>query len=121
MEKKISQKALNDKLRANYMALVRESLEQLEEDILVVNSNEFAIPCVDEGGNDNFITIKFSVPTGSRDGEPYDGYALANEYAAKVAERAEKAKAAAEAKAKKIARDKTKREKLAQSKAEHNT
>ena len=119
MEKKISQKALNEKIRSKYMALIKESLEQLEEDILLTASNEFAIPCVDEAGNDSFITIKFSVPTGSRDGEAYDGYAVAEEYTAKLAEKEEKAKALAEAKAKKIARDKANREKLAKSKAEH--
>lgn len=121
MAEKISQKSLNDKLRLTYMNKVRESLEQLEEEILVVASNEFAIPCLDEQGNDSFLTIKFSVPTGSRDGEAYDGYAMADEYASKLAEKAEKAEQARIAKEKKIARDKANREKLAQSKADHTT
>ena len=51
------------------------------------------------------MTVK--VPTGSRDGEAYDGYAMAEEYRLKVAEKAEKARKAAEAKAKKIAKDDT--------------
>jgi len=116
----ISQKSLNDTLRARYMELVRESLAQLDEELLLVNSNEFAIPCIDGGGNDSFVTIKFSVPTGSRDGDAYDGFALADEYKAKLAEKEKLAKERADAKAKKIARDKANREKLAKSKAEHN-
>jgi len=120
MEKKISQKSLNDAVRSHFMQLVRESLEQIDEQILVVNSNEFAIPTLDGNGNDTFVTIKFSVPTGSRDGDAYDGYALADEYKTKLADKAEKAEKAKIAKEKKIARDKANREKLAKSKAEHS-
>lgn len=119
MAEKISKKALNDKLRLTYMALVRESLEQLDEDILVVASNEFAIPCVDDAGNDSFITIKFTVPTGSRDGYAYDGYTEADAYKAHLTEKAEKAEKARLEKEKKIARDKANREKLAASKKAH--
>ena len=80
--------------------------------MLTTNSNEFALPCVDEEGNDEFLVLTFKVPTGSRDGE-------AESYAMKATEKAEKAKAAAEAKAKKIARDKAIREQKAKAKAEH--
>jgi len=121
MEKKISQKSINDKLRNKYIALIKESLEQLEEEILITASNEIAIPCVDNGGNDNFVVIKFSVPTGSRDGEPYDAYAVADEYKAHCEEMEEKAKMAKLAKEKKMAQDKARREKLAQSKSDHTT
>jgi len=117
----MTQKALNDKVRAKFMALVKESLEQLEEEILIVNSNEFAIPTLDEENNDTFITIKFSVPTGSRDGDAYNGYELAEEYTKKVAEKKALAEKKAEEKAKKMARDKANREKLAESKAKHNS
>ena len=50
------------------------------------------------------------VPTGSRDGEPYDGYAKAEDYALKMKLKEEKAKEAKIAKEKKIARDKQMRE-----------
>ena len=46
-----SKKQLHEALRARYMALVREILEGKDEEILVTNSNEYAIPCVDEEGN----------------------------------------------------------------------
>jgi len=115
----MAQKALNDKLRNKFMDLIKQSFEQLGEEILIVGSNEFAIPTLDEQNNDAFITIKVSVPTGSRDGEAYDGYALAEEYTKKVAEKNALAEKKAEEKAKKMAKDKANREKLALSKANH--
>lgn len=111
-------KALRDELRARYLTAVENALVANGEDVLVVGSNEFAIPCVDGEGNDEFVVITVKVPTGSRDGDAYDGYAMAEEYRMKLAERAEKAKARAEAKAKKIARDKAQREAKAKAKAE---
>ena len=53
--------------------------------------------------------ITFKVPTGSRDGDAYDGYSVAEEYAIKQKLKAEKAIAAAKAKEKKIAKDKAKK------------
>lgn len=113
-----SKKQLHEALRAQYMALFREFLESKDEEVLQTNSNEFALPVVDEENNDEFLVITFKIPTGSRDGDAYDGYGEAEAYALHVAEKAEKAKAAAEAKAKKIARDKAEREAKAKAKTE---
>lgn len=115
----VSKKQLHDNLRARYMNAVKEFFEEKGEEVLRTNSNEFAFPCVDDEGNDEFVVLTFKVPTGSRDGEAYDGYGEAEGFAMKTAEKAEKAKAAAEAKAKKIARDKAAREAKAKAKAEH--
>lgn len=114
-----SKKSLHDSLRAQYIARISEYLTAQGEEVLVTGSNEIALPCVDSEGNDEFLVLTFKVPTGSRDGDAYDGYAMAQEYAMKTAEKAEKAKANAEAKAKKIARDKAQREAKAKAKAEH--
>ena len=114
-----SKKALHEALRKKYMEAIKAFLEQNGEEVLTTNSNEYALPCVDEEGNDEFLVLTFKVPTGSREGDPYDGYGEAEDYAAKTAEKAEKAKAAAEAKAKKIAKDKAEREAKAKAKAEH--
>ena len=84
---------IRDNLRNRYMTAVREFLTQAGEEVLETNSNEFAIPCVDEKGNDEFIVVSFKIPVGSRDGDPYDGYAMAEDYAMKKAEKAEKAAA----------------------------
>ena len=66
-------------------------LKENDEDVLRTNSNEVAIPCVDEEGNEKFVVFVVKVPTGSRDGEEYDGYAVAESYALKLKEKAEKA------------------------------
>ena len=115
-----TKKQLHEEIRNRYLALISEYLTAQGEEILRVKSNEIAIPCLDEDGNEEFIVMTFKVPTGSRDdGEAYDGYGMAEQYAESVAEKEEKAKAEAEKKAKKIARDKAMREQRAKAKAEH--
>ena len=110
-------KNTNDALRAQYLDLITALLTGAEEEVLRVKSNEIAIPCVDAEGNDSYVVITVKVPTGSRDGEPYDGYGEAQSYALSVKQKAEKAKADAEKKAKKIERDRAYRAKQAENKA----
>ena len=102
-----TQKSLNDALRALYVERVNKCLST-EDEVLVVGANELAIPVVDTDGNEKWIVISVKVPTGSRDGDSYDGYAMAEDYclrqkdkAAKAAERERKtAERQAKAKAK---------------------
>ena len=115
-----SKKSLHDALRAKYIERVSKFLADAGEEVLITGSNEIALPCVDSEGNDEFIVITFKVPTGSRDGDAYDGYSMAEDFKIKTAEKAEKAKIAAEKKAKKIAQDKKMREEKARAKAEHS-
>ena len=113
-------KQLDEALRNKYLDLFIQFLTEQGEEVLRVKSNEIAIPTLDEERNDKFVKIAVSVPTGSRDdGEAFDGYGMATQYAEKVKADEEKAKAEAEKKAQKIARDKAKREALAKAKAEH--
>ena len=116
-----SKKQLHEGIRNKFMTAVIGWLTEDEgEEVLRVKSNEIAIPTVDEEGNEEFMVITFKVPTGSRDdGEAYDGYGVAEQYAQSVAEKEAKAKADAEKKAKKIERDKAQREAKAKAKAEH--
>lgn len=115
-----TKKQLHEGIRNKYLALITEFLTEQGEEVLKVKSNEIAIPCLDEEDNEEFIVLTFKVPTGSRDdGEAYDGYGIAEQYAESVAEKEAKAKAEAEKKAKKIAKDKAMREQRAKAKAEH--
>lgn len=115
-----TKKQLHEGIRNKYLALITDYLTEQGEEVLKVKSNEIAIPTLDEEGNEEFIVLTFKVPTGSRDdGEAYDGYGVAEQYAEKVKADEEKAKAEAEKKAKKIAKDKTQREAKAKAKAEH--
>lgn len=115
-----SKKQLHEAIRNGFMTKVSEWLAEQGEEVLRTKSNEIAIPCLDEEGNDEWCVITFKVPTGSRDdGEAYDGYGMADEYTAKEADKREKAAEAQAKKEAKIARDKAQREAKAKAKAEH--
>jgi hypothetical protein len=100
------------------MEAIAKLLTEQGEEVLRTNSNEIAIPTLDEDGNEEFLVLVFKVPTGSRDGDAYDGYSMAEDYAMKVRDKAEKAEKAKAEKEKKIARDKAMREQKAKAKAE---
>lgn len=105
-----NKKQLREAIRAQYMEKVKAFLVGQDDEVLRVGSNEFAIPVVREDGEEDYIVLTFKMPTGSRDGEGYDGYAMAEDYVFKCEEKRKKAEAAAKAKAKKIERDKKMRE-----------
>ena len=110
-----SRKILRESVKAEYVAQLSEFLDNAGEEVLRVGSNEIAFPVTDAEGNEDFIVLTVKIPTGANKGtEPYDGYAMAEEYQMKQEAKAEKAKKNAEAKAKKIARDKAYREKKAE-------
>ena len=99
-------KVLNEEIKIRFLEGVSEHLTNVGEEVLRVGSNEIALPVVDEDGNEKWLVLTFKVPTGSRDGDAYDGYAMAEDYEMKLKEKAEK-QAAKDAKA---AKDKAKRE-----------
>lgn len=108
-----------DSVRSAFMAKIRESLEQDGNEILQTGSQEIAIPIVsDDHEDEGWLVITFKIPKGSRDGDIYDGYSMAEDYKLKQAEKAEKKRIAAEKKAAKIAKDKKMREEKAKLKAE---
>lgn len=101
-----------DKERDIFMKKIREFLTDGEttEEVLTTGSNEMCIPITGEDGEEGYLVLIFKIPTGSRDGEAYDGYEVAKDYAFHLEEKARKDKERAEAKAKKIERDKKLRE-----------
>lgn len=100
-------KQLRDNLRAYWCEIFEEFLKDLDEEVLRTASNEFAIPVVDAEGGEHFLVVTLKIPSGSRDGDAYDGYAVAQDYAMKCEER----KAKAEEKARKDAERKAKKDK----------
>lgn len=102
-----SQKQRDAVVRENFLKTVVDALTNYGSDLEVLRtgSGSIAIPVLDEEQNERYIEITVKVPTGERGGDPYDGYAMAEEYQRKIMAKEEKAKADAEAKAKKIARD----------------
>ena len=98
--------------RPDYLDKLMKFLENEGEDVLRVKSNEIAFPVVGCEDNEDFIVVTVKVPTGANKGqEPYDGYAMAEDYEHHLKQKEIKAKKKAEEKAKKIARDKELREK----------
>ena len=112
-------KATRDALRNSYLEKLTDFLRSNGEEVLITGTNEFALPCVDSEGNDEFVVLTVKVPTGSRDGEPYDGYSMAEDFTMKQAEKARKAEEAAAKKQKKMERDAKARAKKQDSKAAH--
>ena len=115
---KKSNTALNNELKTHYLEKIRVLLEGLDEDVMQVKSNELAFPVVDSEGNEKSIVIVVKVPTGANKGtEPYDPYAMKEEFDLKEKEKKAKAEKLAKAKAEKIAKDKARREAEANIKA----
>lgn len=108
---KVNDKKANDKFRQEILTRVMNHLQHGPdgEDTIQIATNKICFPFVNENGNDEWLTITFSVPTGSRSNEPFDGYEQADEFQ----EKQEKAKIREEkkeqAKQKKIEMDNKKR------------
>ncbi len=99
-----SRKALREMVKSQYMEMLVKMLAE-QEDVGITGSNEFNFPVVDSEGNEDFVVVKVTIPTGSRDGEPYDGYGARNDWEIHLKEKAEKDAKSAADKAKKIERD----------------
>lgn len=99
-----SRKALREMVKSQYMEMLVKILSE-QEDVGITGSNEFNFPVVDSEGNEDFVVVKVTIPTGSRDGEPYDGYGARNDWDIHLKEKAEKDAKSAADKAKKIERD----------------
>ena len=115
---KVTRMVLREEIKTDYIKLLTEILLEKGEEVLRVGSNKIAMPVVDREGNEDFVTITVSIPTGStKDNEPYDGYGEAESYALKLKADEEKAKEKARKKAEKIKRDEEFRRKKAEQKA----
>lgn len=105
-----TKKNVKNELRTIWTEKVAEWLRTNGEDALRVSSNEIAIPVVGSDGNEDFVIFTVKVPIGSRDGEAYDGYAMAEDFKLKQDSKAAKTAEAAKAKEAKKARDEKARE-----------
>jgi len=102
----VSRKVEREFIRKSFLEKVSQYLADCGEEVLLVKSNEIAIPVVGCEGNEDFLVVTFKVPTGANKGtEPYDGYALAEDYVHNLAEKERKAEERKAEKARKIARD----------------
>ena len=102
---KLTRKQLDEAIKVRFLECVTEHLSNAGEEVLRVGSNEIALPVVDAEGEERWLVLTFKVPTGSRDGEEYDGYSMKEDYEMKLTEKAAKAEEAARKKAEKIKKD----------------
>jgi hypothetical protein len=109
-------KQIKEEIKAKYLEDLIFYFEEGDEDVLRVGSNEIAFPIVDENGDEHFLVVTLKIPTGTRDGDPYDGYGLAEDYQMKQEEKKRKAIEAQKKKEAKIERDKAYRQKVAEMK-----
>ena len=97
-------KVLRESIKEEWRDFLEEVIQRRGDETLRTASNEIAVPVVDSEGGEHFIVLTIKIPTGSRDGEAYDGYAAAEDYTmrcnAKAAKQAEKERKAAERKSK---------------------
>lgn len=97
---KLTRKQLDEEIKIRFLNGIVEHLTNCGEEVLRVKSNEIALPVVDNEGEERFLVLTFKVPTGQRDGDPYDGYSEAESYQMAVETKARK-QAEKEAKSKK--------------------
>lgn len=96
-------------IRASIIRMLFDKFSDVE-DCGFIASNSFNFPVVAEDGEEGWVEIVVKVPKGTKD-EEYDGYGRRQQYELDLQEKAEKKAKAEEAKAKKIAKDKARREK----------
>lgn len=104
----MKEKVAIDVFRRKVTERVAEFFRVNGEDVGYVNSNVVNFPVIIDD-MEKWVEVTIKVPKGTKD-EEYEGYSRREDYALKCKEKEEKAKKNAEAKAKKIARDKKRRE-----------
>lgn len=107
-----------DKVRNEVIEKVSEVLSNEGFEVLETGSQEICLPIVGDEQEEGYLVLTFKVPKGSRDGEAYNGYEMAEEWKRKCEEKAQKVAEALRKKNEKIERDRKAREEKARIKAE---
>lgn len=107
----VSLKKMRENAKATIVSQFVDYLSTNGEDVGFEKANKINFPIVLEDGTEDWCVVTVSIPTGANKGtEAYDGYAMREDYEIHLKDKAEKAKKSAEAKTKKIERDKKLRE-----------
>ena len=108
-------------LRSRTLQRVIDFFANEGEDVQQTKTGTVMFPAIDELGNECFLTVTVQIPKGSRDGDPYDGYAEAENYQLETKRKQDEKVAEEIAKQKKIERDKKFREEKEKLKREKET
>lgn len=106
----MTRKQENEKMRNSFIKELMDFIESQGNEAIRIKNNEVAFPIVYENGDEAFMKIAVSIPSGSRDGDIFDAYSLAEEYVINEKKKKEIAERKAEEKQKKIAKDEKQRE-----------
>ena len=106
----MNKKEAVDNLRNKTLERVTNFFSADGEDAQQTKTGAIMFPAIDELGAECFVTITVQIPEGSRDGDPYDGYAEAENYRLETKQKQDEKIAKEAAKQKKIERDKKMRE-----------
>lgn len=81
-----NRRLLDEKIRTQYLEKIKEFLENENEDVLRVKSNEIAFPVVDSEGTEKYLVITFKVPVK----ENYNAYEEEQNYKFELSEKKKK-------------------------------
>lgn len=109
----MNRKTLRENLKSIYVKRLLDFFK--DDDVMQIASNKITMPVVDEEGNEDFIVIQVSIPTGANKGlDVFDGYIEAQAYQEKLKEKEEKKKESERKKQEKIKRDELARQRKAE-------
>lgn len=77
-----------EKIRNTYLKEIEKIYTDTNTEIFQIASNKLCIPVVGNEGGEYYLTITLAVPTGERNGEPFDGYAEKETWELKVKDKA---------------------------------
>lgn len=77
-----------EKIRNLYLNEITKFYNDMNVEIFQIASNKLCIPVVGDKGGEYFLTITLAVPTGERNGEPFDGYGEKESWELKVKDKA---------------------------------
>lgn len=97
-------------VRAEYLKRIKDYFTEAGEEVLLIKSGTYAIPVVDSNNTDGWVTITVTIPKGSRDDGPFDGYEVAEDFAFEQAKKEKKKAEEAAKREKKKAKDAAARE-----------
>lgn len=104
----VNTKKLNG-IRNEILADVFNYLSEKYGDTVIVGTNALALAVVGDDGEEGWVKGVFSIPTGTRDGEEYDGYAEADNFELEQRTKREKKEEAQRKKEAKMQKDAEKR------------
>ena len=94
-----------EEVRAKILKVVSDALVASGVDRIGMSAgNTVVVPVQSADGEDGFATVTVTIPSGSKDGTPYDGDDAIAEYAEKQKQKAEQTALREKAKAEKLAK-----------------